>query len=276
MGKVFLRETVLIILTGLAAWLLVPAMLGQPPAAPLFLVGVVMGLTFAPTYGVALLGGRKMPTWVQTALGVLAWFFTFWTDIMMVVSRLAAGVVNTPVVLYMRLAPGLFGLLLALMGALRADRGRRVRGAAGALYAYAFSMLIVRWALVPMVSINLVLATIAMQCGALYMLAHGLLRLYAPVSVETDGPASEPLMRRRAVPDAVVGLAEGTLRRRARPYATAPGGGMDETAISLLVPHEEVEGALQKLTGALEGKPFDAVAGERLGREVEVVVRPRP
>jgi hypothetical protein len=32
MGKVFLRETVLIILTGLAAWLLVPAMLGQPPA----------------------------------------------------------------------------------------------------------------------------------------------------------------------------------------------------------------------------------------------------
>jgi hypothetical protein len=137
-------------------------------------------------------------------------------------------------------------------------------------------MLIVRWALVPMVSINLVLATIAMQCGALYMLAHGLLRLYAPVSVETDGPASEPLMRRRAVPDAVVGLAEGTLRRRARPYATAPGGGMDETAISLLVPHEEVEGALQKLTGALEGKPFDAVAGERLGREVEVVVRPRP
>jgi hypothetical protein len=275
MGKIFLREIALILLSGLIAWWFIPALLGQPPAAPLFMVGLLMGLTFGPAYGVGLLGGQKMPAVVRSVLGVLAWVFTFWNDFVMVVSRLATGLELSGSAAYMRLAPGLFGLLLAVLGALRPQGSRRGAGALWALYAYSFPMAIVRWALVPMISVNVVLAAIAMQAGALYMLAHGLFRLFSPVSVETDTPGAEPLVRRRPVPDFLVGLAEGTLHKRARPFATQPDGGLDETVVSLAVAPDEVEGALQKLTAVIGDKPFEAVAGERVGEHVEIVLRPR-
>jgi hypothetical protein len=77
------------------------------------------------------------------------------------------------------------------------------------------------------------------------------------------------------VPDAIAGLAEGTLRKRARPWATRPDGSEDETAISLVVPAAEVEGAVHKLAAALEGKPFTAEPGQPVKGGVEIVVRPK-
>lgn len=277
MGKVMLRESILILLTGLVSWLLIPALLRQPPAAPLFLIGIVMGLTFAPMYGVGLLGGRKMPAVVRGWVGVFAWVLTFWmADFIVLLGLWRTGRHATGAALYLIAAPGLFGLVLAALGAWKSTAGRRLVDGLWALYAYSFPMAIVRFALVAMVKVNLVLATIALQAGALYMLAHGLIRLFAPVSVESDDAAEAgPLVRRRPVPDFVVGRAEGTLRRQARPFATLSDGGIDERAISFLVSAGEVEGTVQKLKAALAETPFAIEPGERVDQQVEVVVRPR-
>lgn len=274
MGKILSRELALVGLSGLVAYLLVPALFGQPPAIPLLVAGLFLGLTYAPLYALTLMGGRRLPAVVRGWLGPFAWVMVFFNEMLIVVQAWIWGKSVVPAALYLQTAPGLFALLLVVLAVLRYAPGLRLQGALWALYLYSVPMLVIRLLFVPAMSANLVLAAIAIQCGAIYNLAHGLLRLYFPMGPETE-EIGAPLVAPRPVPDTIVGLAEGTLHRRARPFATTASGALDEKAVSILLKPEEVDEALQRLSAALEGKPFAVSAGEQVGGRQEVVIRPR-
>ncbi|HYG59262.1 MAG TPA: hypothetical protein VD902_14465, partial [Symbiobacteriaceae bacterium] len=161
------------------------------------------------------------------------------------------------------------------MAAGRGPSGKRAEQALWALFAFSAPMFLVRYLLVPMVSINLFLTVAAVQTGAFYLFLRGLFRVYAPNTVEVPVAGAEPLVKRRPVPDAVVGLLEGTLHRRARPYATLPDFSLDESAVSLLVRPDEVEQAVSKAAEALQDRPFDVEPGVAQSQWVELVIRAR-
>lgn len=273
MGKLLAREAILVLLSGLFGALAIPALMGHPPAMELFWAGVVMGLTFMAMYAMALLGGNKMPARVRHWLGPISWAGAFFPDVVLLAGLLGRGAKLAPSALYMMLTPGVYGLLLMLLGGAMARRGDRQGVALSTLYAYGFPMLGVRWLLVPMVAVNPVASALAMQAGAMYMALRVMARIFWPGSVEGDAAASPLVVR--PVPDAVVGLVEGTARRRARPYATLPGGAMDEGAISVLARPDEVPDMVLQLSAALQDRPFRVVAGEAVEGRVEVVVRPQ-
>jgi len=66
MGKVMLREFILVLVTGLFGWLAIPALLHQSPAFPLLFVGLFLRLTFAPMHAIALMVGRRFSPVVRT------------------------------------------------------------------------------------------------------------------------------------------------------------------------------------------------------------------
>lgn len=270
MGKVMLREFVLVLITGLFGWLAIPALVGQSPALPLLLVGFMLALTFAPMHAVSLMVGRRLPPALRSWVGVFAWVFAFLGQIKGVLAVLFQGRLVSFSTVATPLAPPLLGLLLPLLAAIRAPRGRRGQAAAWALFLFSLPMWVVRDVLVRLVSPNLLLMIMAMLGGTLYMFLHGILRLYVPSIVE-DENRNEPLIR-RPVPDAVVGLVEGTLHRRARPYATTPDG-LDDTAISVLCRPDEVEEVVDQVTQALGNRPFEAAPGRTVKGQVEVVIR---
>lgn len=270
MGKVMLREFVLVLVTGLFGWLAIPALLNQSPAFPLLFVGLFLGLTFAPMHALSLMVGRRLPPVVRTWVGIFAWVFAFLANIKGVLAVLVRGFMLSPRTMGVELVPPLLGLLLPLLAALRAPKGERGQAAAWAIFLFSLPMWVVRDVLVRLVSPNLVLMLMAMLGGTLYMFLHGLLRVYVPSAVE-DENRKEPLIR-RPVPDAVVGLVEGTLHRRARPYATTLEG-LDDTAISVLCQPDEVERVVGQLSEALGDRPFQAAPGQTVKDKVEVVVR---
>ena len=270
MGKVMLREFILVLVTGLFGWLAIPALLHQSPAFPLLFVGLFLGLTFAPMHAIALMVGRRFPPVVRTWVGIFAWLFAFLGQIKGVLAVLAEGMLVSTGTVTGQLIPPLLGLLLPLLAALRAPKGERGQAAAWSLFLFSLPMWVVRDVLVRMVSPDVVLMWMAMLGGTFYMFLHGLLRVYAPSAVEDD-KRSEPLVR-RPVPDAIVGLVEGTLHRRARPYATTPAG-LDDAAISVLCKADEVEQVVGQLTAALGERPFQATPGQMVKGQVEVVIR---
>jgi hypothetical protein len=271
MGKLLAREGVLILVVGLFGGFGVPVLMGAPAAGGLFLVGVVLGLTFMPIYALALLGGKHMPVAVWKWLGVFAWAFVFLNDFLSVGKVLVLRGTVTAMAAYLFALPGLFGLLLPALAALRAPRGQRADQALWALYLYGLPMAAIRFLLVPAVQVNEALTLLAMQGGGLYMFLHGLLRIYAAIGPES-AESSEPLVR-RILPDAVVGLAEGLLHRPARPYATTADGGRDADAISFELRPDEVENALARLTRAMQGKPVTVEQGQPVGDKIEVILR---
>lgn len=270
MGKVMLREFVLVLVTGLFGWLAVPALVGQAPALPLLFVGLFLGLTFAPMHAISLMVGRRLPPVVRTWVGVFAWVFAFLANIKWVLAVLAEGLVLSARTMGVELVPPMLGLILTMMAALGAPKGERGRAAAWSLFLFSLPMWVVRDVLVRLVSPDMILMLMAMLGGTLYMFLHGLLRIYAPSVVE-DENRNEPLIR-RPVPDAVVGLVEGTLHRRARPYATTVQG-IDDTAISVLCQPDEVEQVVVRLQEALGTRPFEASSGRQVKGQVEVVIR---
>lgn len=272
MGKLLIREFLFVLALGLFAWFGLPLLLGQSPDFVLFSLGLVVGLTCAPIYALVLLIGKRLPPAVRGWVGVFAWVFVFLNEVLVVLlGRVPRG---AGVLLYFQLAPGLLGLLLAALAAQRKSDNPRSAEALHGLYVYSASMLAVRFILMPMVSVNPFLTLLAMQGGALFFLLHGLLRLYAPLGPEL-AVQTEPLVARRYLPDAIVGLSERTLHKRARPWATRPDGSLDETSVSLVVPRADLDDALARLAGALDGKPFVAEAGEPVAGGVEIVVRPK-
>lgn len=273
MGKVMVRELVLVLVTGFFGWLVNPYILQQPVAFPLFFVGLFLGITFMPMHGVALLVGRRLPPAVRAWAGVFAWFFAFLANIKTFLMILAGGGTPAALTTVVALAPPLLGLLLPALAALRAPARDRVGAAAWALYLYALPMWVVQDVLVRIVRQSPVLPVMALMAGTLYMFLHGILRILKPSAAE-DEARTEPLRERRAVPDAIVGLVEGTLHRPARPYATTAAG-LDDSAISVLCKPGEVESALERLAAALGDRPFRAERGTNIKDRVEIVIRQR-
>ena len=273
MGKVLVRELILVAATGLFGWLAVPVLLLQPPAFPLLAVGLFLGLTFTPLQALALIIGRRVSDLWRMWLGIFAWCFAFQSSLTGVLIVVTQGARLAPQALITELLPAALGLLLALLAAALAPRGQRGRAAAQALFLYSLPMWIVRDVVLRLVGPGLVPTLMAMLGGTFYMAAHGLLRIVRPTPVEDEG-RTVPLVARRAVPDAVVGLVEGTLRRPARPWATTETG-LDERAISVLCKPDEADGAVERLTAALADRPFAATRGRQVKEKVEVVVRPR-
>lgn len=273
MGKLLGLEILLMLVTGLFAMLVIPALVGYPPAWPLFVVGFLMAMSYVGLYALANMAGRKMPGRARVIIGLMAYLAAFWGDLAMGVSTLQAGGPFPGATLYLRLAPALFGLVPAAVAALRSQRAARGETAAWALYAYAFAMLGVRYLLVPLVRVNWFAPLIAVQAGAIYLLLRGLLRIFLPTAAEGNAEAG-PLVR-RAMPDRIAGLVEGTTRRHARPFATRADGTFDESAISILCRPEDVPGVQAKLQEALTGQPFAVESGQAVEGKVELVIRPQ-
>ncbi len=252
MGKLMAREAVLILLTGLFARFAVPGILGVPVAPGLFLMGVMMALTFMSLYAMTVLAGNKMPVRVRTPLGIIGWTLT-WSTV----------------------GPGVSAPTIALLGVVLGGLGlRRSQGGFfGALYAYGFPMLGVRYLLVPLVGAGTPMGVVGMHTGAFYMVMRGLVRLYWPESVEGNAQAG-PLVH-RPVPDQVVGLVEAASRLRARPYATTAEGAQDLNAISVVCPPSEVPNVVGRVAEFLAGSPFMVTVGETGSEGVEIVVRAR-
>jgi hypothetical protein len=266
------REAALVLLSGIFGWFVLPAMLGEPPALALFWAGLAMSLTFMAMYAMSVLAGNKMPGRVRHWLGPIAWVGAFASHLALLLHLMGNGARFSGAALYMGIAPAIFGLLLMGVGATLAPAADRGGVALSTLYAYSFPMLGVVWLLVPMVGVNRIAAALAMQSGAIYMALRVLARIFWPGSVEGDASAPPLIVRR--VPDAVVGLVEGQARRRARPFATLPGGVLDEGAISVLALPDEVPDVVTRLEGALQNRPFRVVRGEPVDGRVEIVVRP--
>lgn len=267
MGKLMAREALLVLISGLLGMFYIPVLFGKPPETGLFWVGVIMGLTFMPMYGIAVMSGNRMPARVRNWLGVAAFVGAFAVDWLAGTAGLLQANVPWQVWL-MTYAPTVFGLVLALLGR------RRPGGALTALFAYSLPMVLIRWVLVQMVSVNGVLMALVYQVGAIYLFLRVLIRLFWPSSIE-GGEATGPLVR-RAVPDRIVGLVEGTARRAARPYATTADGMQDEEAISILCRPEDVAGVTARLQQALAGMPLTVAPGvEAEPGKVEIVIRPR-
>jgi hypothetical protein len=271
MVKLLAREGLLILLTGLFGMFAVPAFVGQPPAGGLFSVVLVMALAFVSMYAMSVLAGNKMPARVRHWLGLIGWVGAFGPDLALMAQLAGRGAQFPLAGLYMWLAPGLFGLVLMVVGAAAVPSAERRGVALSTLYAYSFPMLGVRWLLVPLVGADPGTHALVMQSGAVYMALRVLVRIFWPGSVEGD--SSAPPLVRRPIPDAVVGLVEGTARRGARPFATLAGGELDEGAISVLARPEELHAVVTLLEEALQDKPFRVFAGEAVAGQVEVVVR---
>lgn len=253
MVKLMAREALLVLLTGVFARYAVPVILGRPPVPGLFLLGIMMALTFMSLYAMTVLSGNKMPSRVRAGLGVIGW--------VLVSARVLPGV--SPLALA---APG---AVLAGLGALRRSQG----GALAALYAYGFPLLGVRYLLVPLVGANPVMWAIGLYAGAFYVFLRGLVRLYWPESVEGN-TAAGPLIH-RPVPDQVVGLVEAASRLRARPFATTPDGEQDDCAISVVCPPGEVSSVVGRVSEFLAGSSFEVIVGETVAEGVEIVVKGR-
>lgn len=272
MVKLLAREAGMLLISGLLGMLYIPWLLGHAPATGLGLVGLVMGLTFMPLYALAVLGGNKMPAKVRNWLGVFSWALAFSLDLFLWLGWVRTGQAGrmTATAQWITVAPGLFGLAVTGLAYLKAPRTERGEAALWALYAYSFPMVVVRWLIAwGMVRENGTLQILALQVGALYMFLRVLLRLFWPSSVEGGEGGS---LVHRPVPDAVVGLVEGTLNKRARPFATLEGGATDDQAISVLVKPQEVTGAVDRVNAVLQG-PFEARPGVQVGNRVEIVVR---
>lgn len=273
MGKVMMREVMLLLVTGLYGWLVIPVLMGQPRALPLLYIGLFLGLTFMPLHALTLMIGKRLSNLWRWWVGLFAWMFAFGSTIQLVVMVLTEGARLAPRALALEVVPPLLGLLLPVMAAVWAPAGQRGRSAAWALLFYSLPMWIVRDVLLRIVGPSLILTVMGMTGGALYMFLHGVLRIVAPTPAE-DETRTAPLLVRRPVPDAVVGLVEGTLHRSARPYATTAEG-TDNRAISVLCSPDEVEAVREKLTAALGERPFTVSRGEAVKGQVEVVIRPR-
>jgi len=267
-----LIEIGFMLLAGLFAMAAVPWLRGFPPAWPLFLVGVLMTMSFIALYALANLGGKRMSTRLRLGIGLVAYTGAFWSDFTLAAGMLYRGDALPLRAGYVMLGPALLGLLLALVAALRAKPGERGAAAAAALYMYSLPMLGVRYLLVPLVSVNPWAQLIAVQTGAFYLFLRGVLRIYRPTSAEGNEQA-RPLMP-RPVPDRVVGLVEGTTRRSARPFATRSDGTLDEQAISITCRPEDVPGVAQKVKEALADQPFLVETGVAANGKVELVIRP--
>ncbi|HEY3367509.1 MAG TPA: hypothetical protein VGK74_20830 [Symbiobacteriaceae bacterium] len=245
-------------------------LLALPPVGTLFVVGLLLGLTFAPMYALSVLAGNKMPLAVRNWLGAFAWVGALVQDLLLFVGLLKSGARLPPAAAYLLLAPGLFGLLLPALAAVKAPAGERARAALGAAYAYGFPLAAVRWLLVPMLGGSQYLAAIALQTGAIYMLFHGLLRLYWPGPAE--GVSAGPLVNRHFVPERVAGIVERTARARVRPYATTPQGERNRQAISVACAPAQADSLVAKLQAALVETGFAAAPGATVDGQVEVVI----
>ena len=268
MGKVMARELILVLVTGLFGWLAVPAMLQQPTAWPLLVVGIFLGLTFMPMHGIAIMAGKRMHDVWRMWVGLFAWAFAFLSSFVGVLRVLSVGARLASLAVLIELVPPILGLALPLLAAARPPRQGRFHAAGWSLFLFSLPMWAVRDLLVRIVSPNQVLVLMAMLGGTLYMFLHGLLRIFAPTAAE-DEARTEPLLVRRPVPDAIVGLVEGTLHRRARPAAAVPG------AIAVLCPPAEAAAVAQQLTAALGDRPFAVSTGETIKEQVEVLIQPR-
>lgn len=272
MGKLLGREALLVALTGLFAMVAVPALYGKPVEPPLFWIGLAMGLTYMAIYAMTVLAGNKMPAEVRKWIGVFAWIGTFGNDLLLLTGLVQWSLRVSTGALYLVAAPGLCGVALAVLAAFRSPRGERVAAAYQALYSYSFPMSGVRFLLVPLVRVNEMAVTLAFQGGAFYMALRVLMAILWPGRVE--GNVTAPPLVRRPVPDAIVGLVEGTSRRRARPFATERSGERNEEAISILCSPKDVPDVVKRLKEALADKPFSIAPGEQVEGQVEVVVRP--
>lgn len=276
MGKVLVRESVLLVLCGLFSGVGIPLMLSQPPAAGPFFVGLFFGLTYIALYAMLLMLGKRMSAATRGWMAAIAWAATFLAaDYAMLVRVILSGGQLAGATLAFQVVPGLFGLMLAALAAQREPAGSRLEAGLWALFMYAGPMFFVRNILVQLVTANPFLMITAVQTGAFYMFLRGALRVYSPNTVEMLSPGAGPLVKRPVVPDAIVGLLEGTLHKRARPYATLPDGTLDDGAVSVLCKPNEVEGAAAKMQEALEDKPFAVEPGATVHGWVELVVRPR-
>lgn len=271
MGKVLMRELILVLLTGLFSWLAIPALLSQPTALPLLFVGLFLGITFMPMHALSLMLGKRISATWRMWIGIFAWLFAFLSNIKGVLLVLQLGGNIGMTTLAIELVPPMLGLILALMAALQAGSGQRGQEAAWSLFLYSLPMWVVRDVLVRLVGQNLVLILTAMLGGTLYMFLHGILRVFAPSPAE-DEQRTEPLVARRAVPDGIVGLVEGTLHRSARPFVTTEQG-EDRTGISVVCKPDDVERTIAKLNAAFGTHPFAATRGQAVKDGVEVVIR---
>lgn len=270
MGKLLGREAALVAVVGLFSWLVIPAFFDRPPAVTLGLVGLMMGLTYMALYAMVVLLGNKIPAGIRRWLGPIAWVMAFWGDIVLYEKLLWSAAAVDLRASYVFLAPGLYGLVVTGLAALRAGVGQRKEAALDALYAYSVPMLLVILLLRPLVRVNEIAMMLSVQAGAIYMFLRVLVRIYWPESVE--GGSGGPLVH-RPVPDAIVGLVEGTTGRGARPYATMRDGGKDQEAISVLCRPDEVFGVVEQLVASLKEKPFQVKPGQHIDGKVEVVVK---
>lgn len=273
MVKLLGLEILLATLTGVFTMYGVPLLLGRPPAWPLFVVGLLMTLSFIALYAIALMGGGRMSARARLWAGLLSWVAVFWQPLLLVVGAAVQGRGLPPIATYVQLAPLVASLVPVLAALVLAPAGRRPEQALWAFYSYSFPMLGIRYLLVPMVQINPVAVIMAMHGGAFYLLVRGLIRIVAPSAAEGN-EAAGPLLH-RPVPDRIVGLVEGTTHRNARPFATRADGSLDDQAISITCRPEDVASIVQRLNTALADQPFVASPGETVGEQAEVAVRLR-
>lgn len=273
MVKLLVREAAIVLLTGLFALFVVPALLGDQVAPVLFGIGVMMALTYAAVYAMGLLGAGRLKPALRGWIGIFAWLLAFESDLVLLGRVALSGARPSGGALYTLLAPALYALVLVALAVWKRGSEEPTVAAGWALYAYALPMLMVRWLLLPLVGQNSALADLALQCGAFYLALRVLLRILWPFRVE--GNESAPPLIFRPIPDQIVGLVEGTTRRRARPFATAASGARDDRAISVLCAPAEADEIAEQLTRTLAGKPFDVAVGARVEGQAEVVIRPR-
>lgn len=248
-----IREVALILLSGLFARYLLPFFPGQISDPGLFWVGIFMGLSFMPIYALGVLAGNRMNGRVKLGVAALFWVLAF-----------APGA---------QVALGLPALLFAGWGAVRHSAAERVSAAAGALFAYSFPMLGIRWALLPLLGGGAGASTAAaLLIAAAYVSLRSLVRILWPGSVEGD--ATAPPLIYRPVPDAIVGLVEAAARRSARPHYTLPDGSRTEEGVCVLAAPAEAEAVAERIRAQLGTAPFRVALGQQAGERIEVVVRP--
>lgn len=253
MAALMTLEALLVIATGLFALYAVPAILAIPSTSGLFWAGFLMAMAFMVMYALGALASSRIPSRARLAAAVIAWAAAF------AVSPYTG-----------RLVAAALGLLLALLGAFRERTGRLDAGCT-VLLVYSLAMALGRWVLMPMLLTNPVAPDLAWLCGTFYVGSRVLVRIIRPTAVE--GAEGAPPLVHRPVPDAVVGLVEAVTKRRARPFYTAPEGGMREDGISLLVDAAEAQAVADKVKVALGEKPFVVEIGAPAGGQVELVVR---
>ncbi|HYG56990.1 MAG TPA: hypothetical protein VD902_02835, partial [Symbiobacteriaceae bacterium] len=78
MGKIMAREAVLLLFCGLFAGVAVPLLLGRPPGAAPFAIGLFYGLSFIAAYAIMLMLGQRLPAAARGGLAALAWLAVVW------------------------------------------------------------------------------------------------------------------------------------------------------------------------------------------------------